>query len=150
MKKFLLTLMIGLLASFNVLLASGEEGVSQKAIASFNKDFSQAKEVSWEVTKEFYKATFQLDSQVLFAFYSEKGELLAVSRNIKSSQLPIQLSADLKNQYSKFWISDLFELASGNSTAYYVTIENADQKLVLRSTSTNGWETYKKEKKEII
>ena len=83
-----------------------------------------------------------MNGNVMFAFYSSDGELMAVSRNILSSQLPISLTRDLKSNYGDFWIADLFEISSDNGNYYYVTLENSDRKIVLRSIGTNTWETY--------
>lgn len=148
MKKLLfsaaLMLMIGVSSSF----ANKIENVNQKVISSFQKDFAGAKDVKWESSKEYAKATFNLNGQVLFAYYSEGGEMIAMTRNIVSTQLPINLLNELKKDYSNFWISDLFEMATGNETAYYVTIENADFVIVLKSTDATSWELFKKDKKE--
>ena len=150
MKKQILTLSLAVLVAFSSAFANGKEGVSQKAVESFSKEFVNAKNVQWESGKEFNRATFELNQQVMFAYYSADGDLLAVSRNITSNQLPIRLSADLKKQYGNFWISDLFEMASNNETSYYVTLESADQTIVLKAVGANAWELYKKEKKEVI
>jgi hypothetical protein len=99
--------------------------------------------MSMEVKKEYFKVTFKLNNMVLFAFYSGNGELLAVVRNILSTQLPIQLLMDLKETYSKYWITDLFEINSDNQTTYYVTLQNADGRVSLRSGNAATWEAYR-------
>src|SRR5690349_14254396 len=111
--------------------ARTDEGTNEKAINAFKKEFATARNVQWEQGKDYSKATFTLNDQVLFAYYSEDGDLLAVTRNILSSQLPINLLADLKKNYNEYWISDLFEMAANDSTTYYVTIESADYTIVL-------------------
>lgn len=148
MKKHFLTLAIAMFVTLGSLFANGTEEVNQKVVSSFNKEFKLAKNVEWEISKDLYKATFNMNEQVLFAFFTKDGEMLAVSRNLSSSQLPIQLASSLKNDYCDFWISDLFELSSKSETGYYVTIENADQKVILKSYGVNGWQVYRKEKKE--
>lgn len=137
-----LSLMIGL-SSF----ANNKEIVNERILSSFNKEFAGAQEVNWVNGKTFAKATFKLSNQVMFAYYSPEGELLAVTRNITSGQLPINLLADLKKSYQEYWITDLFEMVSDNETIYYVTLESASQTLVMKSHAIQGWEVYKKEKK---
>ncbi|MGZ8517547.1 MAG: hypothetical protein ACXWWD_09360 [Chitinophagaceae bacterium] len=66
-----------------------------------------------------------------------------MTRNISSLELPISLQTNLKNNYSKYWISDLFEISNNEGTSYYITLENADSKIVLKSDS-NKWNTFKK------
>ena len=90
-----------------------------------------------------------MNDQVMFAYYNGEGELLGVTRNIVSSQLPISLLADLKKNYSEYWISDLFEMASNSETDYYVTLESADSTLVLKSSGSASWNVYKKIKKNV-
>lgn len=148
MKKTILS--VALLISIGVSsFANNTEGVNQKVTSSFVKDFNNAKDVKWENGKEFSKVTFTLNGQVMFAYYAANGEKLAMSRNIVSSQLPINLLTDLKKNYNEYWISDLFEMAAGNETSYYVTLENADAKLVLKSSDAANWDVFKKEKKEV-
>lgn len=149
MKKLMLVwallLTVGIATSF----ARPAENVSQQVINSFKKDFSGAQDVSWENGKEFAKATFKMNDQILFAYYSKTGELVAATRNILSSQLPINLQADLKKGYGEYWISDLFEMAANSNTTYYVTLQNGNQSVVLKSNAAEGWEVFKKEKKAI-
>ncbi len=147
MKKSILTWVLLLTVSISSTFANTIENVSETVISSFKKDFASAQDVTWEKSKEVSKATFKFNDQVMFAYYAEDGNLLAVIRNIVSTQLPINLLSDLKKNYGSYWISDLFEMAADNSTSYYVTLQSGDQTIVLKSYSSTGWETFKKEKK---
>ena len=149
MKKSILSLALMLMIGLSSTFANNLEGANQKVISSFKKDFANAKDVKWEKSKEYVKASFSLNGQILFAYYSEEGEMLAMTRNILSNQLPINLLSELKKEYSSFWITDLFEMASGNETAYYVTLENAEYVIVLKSTDASNWEQFKKERKQV-
>jgi len=128
-------------------IANNNKSADPKAIAAFKKDFSGANDVSWEASADFSKVTFTINGSTLFAYYSTKGELIAASRNIRSSQLPLTLFTALKNDYNSYWITDLFELSRDNTSTYYVTLENANEKKILSSTSW-GWETYSSTIKE--
>lgn len=127
--------------------AKDEETVNQQVLNSFKQEFAGAKDVSWQNNREYIKATFTLNDQVMFAFYSQGGELLAITRNISSDKLPISLLTNLKKNYSDFWITDLFEMVAGGNGTYYITVQNADVELVLKSDEFGGWEVYKKSKK---
>ena len=127
--------------------SSNDESISLKAKTSFNNSFNTASSVQWQQDKNFAKVTFTMNSQVMNAYYNEDGELMAITRNILSNQLPINLMAGIKNDYSNHWISDLFEIAADNATSYYVTLENADETIVLKSTDFNTWSVYKKTKR---
>ena len=114
--------------------------------ASFHKDFRQAELLATNVTVNYTKLTFKMNGMVLFAFYSGDGKLMAVTHNIVSTQLPLQLLMDLRRNYAGYWISDLFECDAEGSTSYFMTIENANSKITLRSNDGN-WETYTKSTK---
>lgn len=147
MKKIILVWALMLTAGIGSSFAHFTETISQQVVDAFKKDFAGAQDVIWENTKDVAKATFKLNDQVMFAYYSKEGELVAVTRNILSAQLPINLLTDLRKNYGAYWITDLFEIAANSSTSYYVTLQNGDQQVILKGTGTTGWETFRKEKK---
>jgi hypothetical protein len=111
--------------------------------ASFHKDFKQAELLSTDASKDYTKITFKMNGVILSAFYNENGELMAVTHNITPSALPINLLMQIKHNYSDCWISDCFELDANGTASYFITLENANTKLTLRSAE-NDWETYSK------
>jgi hypothetical protein len=90
---------------------------------------------------------FSLNGQYAAAFYTEEGKLMATTRNITSLQLPITLQASLKKDHAAFWITDLFELTTEGSTEYYVTLENAEQTLILKASPNMAWSKHQKSRK---
>ena len=147
MKKTILATAMMLMAGLTVAFAKDNEGVNNQIATSFSKDFTSATNISWSVQKNFTKATFTMNNQVMFAFYNEDGNLIATARNILSEQLPINLLKSLRKDYGNYWISDLFEMDKDGQVAYYVTVENGDETLVLKSSGFGDWSTYKKAKK---
>ncbi|MGZ5222455.1 MAG: hypothetical protein ACXWC7_20370, partial [Chitinophagaceae bacterium] len=146
--KFLLTTLLTVFSLVSTTLhASDETKVSAAIISSFNTSFKNASEVKWSETQHFFKADFSMNGQYATAYYDATASLIAVTRNITSFQLPITLQTKLKTSYENHWISDLFELSDDNGTAYYVTVENGDEKLTLKSTGTNEWSVYKRQRK---
>ena len=148
MKHRILTLALLLSLSIsNIFANTNEEVVNAKAANSFKKEFSQAQDVKWENSKQYVKATFKMNDQVMIAYYSNAGELLGITRNLTTSQLPINLMSEIKKNHKNAWITDLFEVTTNDETNYYITLEDADQTIVLKSTGSYGWTTFKKEKK---
>ena len=147
MKKSILAFALFVITGISTSFASTKDDVNVTVTNSFKKDFAAAKEVKWETGRFFIKASFQLNNHVLYAYYNASGELLAVTRNIVSSQLPITQLVALNKNYRAYWITDLFELNADGQTTYYITLENADSKTVLKST-TYGWEVYRKDAKQ--
>jgi hypothetical protein len=149
MKKRILLLSIALvsLTAFSFAAATPST-ISKNVISSFNKQFSSAHDIKWENTENFVKAQFTMNDMVLFAYFNNSGELIAVTRFISPNQLPLELLSSLKGSYKGYWVSDLFEIHTEFGTAYYATLENADQIVVLKSEGMSGWQTYQKEIKE--
>ena len=145
MKKILLVL--GLVGVMGVSNAHPSEKVSPKVLASFKSEFSNAKNVEWETGSNYFRAAFSMNEQKVYAYYTVEGELMSIARYISTLQLPINLFSNLKNDYSKYWISDLFEVSNSDGLHYYVTLETADTKLTMRSSNGSSWTTYSKNKK---
>lgn len=141
MKKILMTLAIVI---SSIVAFAGEGNVSKNALNSFNKEFNGAKEVRWTTGSEFYKADFILNDQYITAFYTKDGEFIGMARNISSLNLPLKLQSKVRNDYAEYWISDLFELSDNDGTHYYITVENADSKVLLRSSDNTDWSIFKK------
>lgn len=147
MKKTILSIAAVLMMGISVFAAKDDEkDINQSIVRSFHQEFTNAKNIKWEQKTNFVKVQFSLNDQVLFAYYDNDGNLTAIVRNIVSDQLPISLLTNLKQEYTGYWISELFELAN-DETTYYVTLEDADKQIVLRSMGVNSWEVYSKKKK---
>jgi hypothetical protein len=136
-------LTIGISSSF-----ATPKGGDDVVTTSFRKDFKKAELLSSETSKVYTKLTFKMNDMVMFAYYNTGGQLIAVVRNIKSSQLPIQLMLKVKLNYADSWISDLFEVNAEGSSCYYITLEDANNSVTLRSSDATNWEVYSKKTKE--
>ena len=149
MRTKLLSLVVLTLVTITTTFAKNiDENVSQKALTTFNQKFADVKNVSWYKAENYYKASFTLNDQVLTAFITDEGEWMGVSRNLLSYQLPINMQAQLKKEYGQYWISELFEFATEDNTYYYVVVENAEQKLTLKTSASGEWSVFKKVKKD--
>jgi hypothetical protein len=141
MKKVIMTLAI---AVSSLLAFAGEENVSKNVLNAFNREFTGAREVKWTTGADYYRASFVYNEQYISAFYDRNGELMALTRNISSLNLPLKLQTRLRNDYSEYWISDLFEISNSEGTHYYITLEKADTKVVLKSDDNTQWTVFKK------
>lgn len=142
-----LFILLTVLSSFAAKLSVANDGiVTSPILESFQTSFTEAKEVRWILGKTFVRAEFEFNGQYLTAFYAKEGKLIAITKNITSTQLPIFLQTDLKKDYANYWVSDLFEVSNEDGVHYFITLENADGKLVLKS-SFAGWNVYQKKAK---
>jgi WD40 repeat protein len=142
-----LLLTIGAGSSFalphTTLPVSGRDNIT----ASFKKNFRNAELLSTDIGKDYTRLSFKMNGMILSAYYSDNGELLAITHNIQSTQLPLQLLMQVKRNYASYWISDLFEYNANGSSTYFLTLENANSKITLRSND-GDWETYNKTSKQ--
>jgi hypothetical protein len=144
-----ITVMLAMMLTLTTTWAfTGEKSVNQTALTAFKAEFAGATDASWYADNEYYRVTFTLNDQKLFAFYSTDGEFMAVTRYISSVQLPLFLQYRLRKFYRNAWVTDLFEVATKNGTSYYITLENADTKTVLKSINGSNWSVYQKDKKD--
>jgi hypothetical protein len=150
MKKRILLLSIVLISFTAFSFAADAPAISKNVISAFNKQFSNARDIQWETQADFVKAKFTINEMVLFAYFNNDGELIALTRYISPNQLPLELLTSLKNQNVSYWVSDLFEIHTEAGTSYYATLESADQIVVLKSEGITGWETFKKVKKDHV
>ena len=123
------------------------EKVNEKVLNAFNTEFANAQQVEWSASADYFKASFALNGQIVSAFYNTDGELMGLTRNIPSTQLPVRLQTSLKRNYDSFWVSNLFEVSNSEGTSYYITLENGDKKIILKSSGNSDWSTYKKDRK---
>ena len=147
MKKNLITLALLLTVAVSSSFASGPRKGDDNIKESFRREFRDAQIMKWDNFKAYARATFRMNDQVMFAYYSGNGELLAIARNILSDRLPLNLMQEIKNNYSGYWITELFEVTAQGETSYYVTLENPDYKLVLQAADSTGWTTFQKQNK---
>lgn len=145
MKKIIMTLALAL---SGLLVFASDENVNENVLSAFNKEFSGAKEVKWTASSDFYKVSFVFNDQYISAFYNKVGELIGLTRNISSLNLPLQLQTRLRADYSDYWITDLFEMSGTEGTNYYITVEKADTRIVLKSSGNLDWSVFRKTSKQ--
>jgi hypothetical protein len=138
---FILALMASLVSFSSY---ANDKKVSAVVLQSFNNSFKNATEVDWTAGENFYKAEFNLDGQYLTAFFGYDGKFMAVTKQISPVQLPINLQAALKKHQEGLWITSLFEVASETGTSYYITLEDADKRIIYKATSST-WSVYQKQ-----
>src|SRR5947208_3328292 len=124
--KRLITLLFITFSLISFSSYANEIEVSSSVLQSFKNSFKNATDVNWTTVENYYKADFNFNEQHASAFFDQEGKLIAITRNISSTQLSISLQADLKKDYELYWISNLFELTNDQGTSYFITLEKSD------------------------
>jgi len=123
-------------------------GPISNAQTNFNKQFKQATNVSWSKVGEREKVCFTFEGRAVCAYYDADGKLFSITRSLLSTELPLVLSAQLKQTYKDYWITNVSEVANDEGTSYYATLENSDHEMILKSTNISEWAVFQKFKKD--
>jgi hypothetical protein len=146
MKKIIITLAIIIKLTADIFAA--EEKVNPAVMNAFNSKFRDAQQVTWVISDNYYKAAFNYRGAWMSALYTTTGKFISVTRNFRSTELPPYLRNSLKTKYAGYWITDLVEESSKSGFSYFITIENADKRIVLKSKDGDDWGTYHEYNKE--
>ena len=141
MKKLFATL--ALIITLTTGAFAGNENVKPEVLDAFNNQFATAQDVAWEAENNYYKVTFSYNDEILFAFYTTEGECMGITRYIVSTELPQKLKDSLKKKYADYWIADLFKVVNEEGTSYYITLQNANNKIVLESANQSNWKPFR-------
>ncbi len=130
--------------------APNEETVSAKIKSAFEKTFTSASQVRWNKSDGFYFADFKINDQVLSAAFNEEGELVGASRNIALSQLPLNISLALQDNYAGYAINDsVTEITTEGQTSYYIAAENSKRIVTIKASANGDISIVKKTKKKL-
>jgi len=119
-----------------------EREINERVKASFRREFVDAREVQWEDMESYIRVDFKVVNQALSAYFDPDGELLGVTRNILSDQMPIGLLLVLRSKYAGYWITGLIEMSDRESSFYIATVNNGDREIVLKSQGSSNWQLY--------
>jgi len=147
MKKTALITALFLLTAVTGLFAKDDDKLNSAVRANFVKEFKSATDVHWQWQKDYELATFNLNGQVMTAYYNHEAVLVALIHHIPIDHLPIFLMQDIKKSYNDYWVTELFEAAVDGDSHYYLTLENSDQVVKLKSAGSTYWTVEKTRKK---
>jgi hypothetical protein len=147
MKRLFIALALMASTIFTTSYAAGNNNASPLVMQAFQSTFHNAKNVSWEKVGVLNKATFTVGDQYHSAFFNNDGDLIAQTQNLLSTKLPKSLQASLKKEIAGRWVTDLFVVSIEGHDTYYVTLENADTKVMLKSAGAKKWSVYQKNDK---
>ena len=142
-----LFMLLTVLSSYFVHATNPPEEISPAAIKTFAQTFVNARHVSWTVSNDMYKATFHVADRFASAYFDETGELVVVTRNITQTELPLVLQEKINTNYAQYRVCEVLEATDQWCTHYYITVEGANQKIILESSNGTNWLRYKKIKK---
>ena len=148
MKKLFATVVVAALVSLTSFAADIVKANS-KVQAAFEKEFATATNVSWEVLKgeDIYHASFVYGSEIMEAYYSGDGDMIAIARHLSQERLPLLVAKAVRENFGKYSFKSASEYMSADNTSYIVTLENEKSTVTARIYNNGMTEVLKKSKK---
>lgn len=133
MKKILVTIAIVIFGLFSI-SAAEKSIIDPKIISAFEKEFSFATNVKWELKQNLAQVSFLLNDQAVTAWYDSEAVLVTIARNILYAQLPISVIKALNQRYPDAALFGIIEIIHNNEVQYQLTAETKRKSLLLKIT----------------
>ncbi len=148
MKKLIIAALMVVSLSVSVFAKDDSKRVNYKVMDNFRQEFAEAKDVTWTIGNEFAKASFTtIQGQKAEAFYSFQGERIAVSKAIGLNKLSTEANKTIAKKYANYKATDAIELDNGETTKFYVSLENGLEKIILEIAEQGDVSVFKRTKK---
>lgn len=93
---------------------------------SFNKAFPKSYHIEWEQKGEGYNAEFDIDWRDHEVWISNTGAVLKHKKELKSSELPAAVTAQIKQNYGIYRIDDVDQYEVNKRFYYKVELKKHD------------------------
>ena len=116
----------------------GQE-VPSEVNTTFSQSYSNATDVEWEKSGDFFKVEFEINNMDHDIWYDGNGKMVKSKIEISEKDLPGNIVSAVKNKYADYKI-DSIEVHEENSvTTYEVEIEKAwsDERTLMIDSSGN-------------
>lgn len=147
MKKIIAILTLAVMVTGSAVFARDNSINNKKVMDTFNKEFVGASDVSWYNTNDKYVAKFTMKSSKVTAHFDNDGNLLATSRYISDSELPLNVITKLMKKYPDQRIHNVVEYDANDNTTYVITLESETSWTILKAQSAGFITVLKKLKK---
>ncbi len=136
MKRILLAACMGIAA---IAAQASTHSINEKAVSylvrqTFAHEFGNVKNVEWKtVDYKLISAEFEEEGQLVTAFISYEGELVATTFSFHQKQLPSKLKAAIQKMDANQHIDEIFYMEHPTESAYYFSIEKSGSKKVYQA-----------------
>jgi opacity protein-like surface antigen len=130
MKKMILAALL-VAALGTSAFAADVNKVNSRVLSSFESKFANAEHVLWTSRETYNKVTFTVADEKVEAFFAVDGDLIGYSRKADFKSLPLNAIQKIKKDYKNYNVTETIEFTQNEEKAYYVSLENGDNKLVL-------------------
>lgn len=139
----------GLALAMLITLSSfaGGVNISPKAIRSFEATFSDAQNVVWSNSDDYYTVQFTQQGVSTYVNYDKEGNFLTSRRYYQGAKLPIDIQCKLQKRFSDKTVYGVTEFTFGTEVAYFVTLEDSSSWTKVKVDNSRSIEVQEKYKK---
>ncbi len=136
MKKIFLAVLFATVLISNS-FANDNNKVSWVIAENFAKEFRDVSQVEWTIKEHFVKASFVEEGTNKEAFYTHDGDLISTSMNVVLKDLPLVTKRAFAKKYTGYILKEAVKLEGPHETAYYLSIENDNESLILKNWNSS-------------
>ena len=134
MKKVFVALYAFLAIGLGTSIANEKPNIDPTILSAFQKEFSFAKDVKWEMRGDLAQVNFSLNDHGFVGWYNANAELVSTARNILYMQLPLSVIRSLEKNYRDASFSGIIEVTRNNETFYQLQAEKKSKKFLLKAS----------------
>lgn len=131
MKKLFLAALMAVAVAGSAFAADASK-LSNKVKNNFEAQFAGAQNIEWAIRDTYTKFSFTLAGERVEAFYSQEGELIATSRKVEFSRLPVSAIQHIQKNYGAYKTEETIEFDQDGDRSYYVSLDKAGKKIILQ------------------
>jgi len=128
MKKIIISFSFLLLTGLSAVFANENADPTRQVLDEFKKEFTAARQVSWEKEGEYDKATFLLADRLVVAYFNTTGQFEGCVRELFFDQLPLAVMTAVDKRFSTAEILGVKEITNGDGTHYRITLNAKNKK----------------------
>lgn len=124
-----LIIISAILLSTNLLSAQDLSSADVPSVVknSFHKNFPKADHVEWERKGDTYNAEFDINWRDHEVWISRTGAILKYKKELKASELPSAVTAQIKQNYGSYRIDDVDQYEVNKRFYYKVELKKHDE-----------------------
>ena len=113
---------------------ASDEKSTASILRNFHSSFSEAKNVTVTQVADMTRIGFTMDGKEQFAYYNEYAELVVLSRQISSQDLPQDLRERLEIHYKDHYIAAVYLFIKDGTKEYVTIMKKGSEQLRLRAS----------------
>lgn len=120
---------------------------NEKVLKSFRETFTQAEDVRWDETENYFTVSFVSAGIRSKVNYNKEGDMMSSIRYYSPQMLPLNIFNKLKKENPKKNLFGVTELTVGNDVSYYVKVEDGKNWYTFKVDESGNYQITEKYKK---